>query len=85
MELFLLIYDSLTGELLDPIVGVPNAFAQGSYCENQYRLICEAYERLRERLGVVDEDSDVEQIIDEFLGIQRYLCKEMFAIRNHLI
>ena len=52
MELFELIYDSLTGELLDPIVGVPNAFAQGSYCENQYRLICEAYERLRERLGV---------------------------------
>ena len=37
-----------------------------------------AYERLRDRLGVVNEADDVEIIIDSLLSIQRELCVKMF-------
>ena len=40
----------------------------------------DAYARLRDRLGVVDEDSDVEIIIDSLLTIQRELCLKMFDL-----
>ena len=75
-----LIYESLIGELVEPIRGVPNAFAQGSRCDDGYRQMLEAYERLRERLGVTDEDDDVEIIIDSLLAIQRELCLEMYHL-----
>ena len=71
------VYESLIGELVDPIKDVPNAFEPGSYCETRYRQVLEAYERLRGRLGVADEDPDVEIIIDSLLEIQRKLCIEM--------
>ena len=85
MELAELVYESLIGELVDPIKGVPNAFESGSDCEEQYREMLAAYERLRDRLGVVDEDADVEQIIDSLLSIQRTLCIEMFHVRNRIL
>ena len=37
-----------------------------------------AYARLRERLGVVDEDEDVEEIIGALMDIQCKLCYEMY-------
>ena len=74
------VYESLIGELVDPIKDVPNAFEPGSYCETRYRQVLEAYERLRGRLGVADEDPDVEIIIDSLLEIQRKLCVEMFDL-----
>lgn len=40
----------------------------------------DAYERLRERLGVGDEDADVEIMIDSLLSIQRELCLQMFDL-----
>mgnify|MGYP006955466334 FL=1 len=45
----------------------------------------DAYERLRERLGVTDEDEDVEIIIDSLLAIQRKLCREMFELAGVVI
>ena len=75
-----LVYESLIGELVDPIKDVPNAFEPGSYCETRYRQVLEAYERLRGRLGVADEDPDVEIIIDSLLEIQRKLCMGMFDL-----
>ena len=73
-----LVYESLIGELIDPIQNVPNAFAPGSFCEGQYREMLDAYDRLRERLGVGDEDADVEIMIDSLLSILRELCLQMF-------
>ena len=80
MNISELVYESLIGELIDPIKDVPNAFEPGSYCETRYRQVLEAYERLRGRLGVEDEDPDVEIIIDSLLEIQRKLCMEMFDL-----
>ena len=80
MNISELVYESLIGELVDPIKDVPNAFEPGSYCETRYRQVLEAYERLRGRLGVEDEDPDVEIIIDSLLEIQRKLCMEMFDL-----
>ena len=50
------VYDTLQGEMIVPVPGVENAFAEGTPCERLYAEATEAYERLRERLGVVDED-----------------------------
>ena len=80
MNISELVYESLIGELVDPIKDVPNAFEPGGYCETRYRQVLEAYERLRGRLGVADEDPDVEIIIDSLLEIQRKLCMEMFDL-----
>lgn len=85
MDIVDLVYESLLGELVDPIRDVPNAFAPGSYCETQYSRMLDAYARLRDRLGVVDEDADVEIIIDSLLAIQQRLCREMFELANIVI
>jgi len=58
--------------------GVEDAFAQGSYCAECYRDIWEAYGRLRDRLGVKDEDKDVEIIISAFENVQQDLCCRMY-------
>jgi hypothetical protein len=84
MNISELVYESLIGELVDPIKDVPNAFEPGSYCETRYRQVLEAYERLRGRLGVEDEDPDVEIIIDSLLEIQRKLCMEMFDLAGFI-
>ena len=58
--------------------GVENAFAEGSYCLARYNDAMDAYERLRNRMGVVDEDNDVEIIISAFEDIQQELCYRMY-------
>ena len=70
------VYDTLIGERIIPITGVPNAFREGSACCDLYRQTAEACERLRERLGA--EDEDLECILDAHTALQRYLCVEMF-------
>ena len=80
MEIGELVYESLIGELVIPLRNVPNAFEEGSVCERNYQEMLDAYARLRDRLGVVDEDSDVEIIIDSLLTIQRELCLKMFDL-----
>lgn len=58
--------------------GVEDAFTLGSYCEERYREIWEAYGRIRERLGVEDEDEDMEQVIRAFEDVQQELCLRMY-------
>ena len=58
--------------------GVEDAFQEGSDCATYYHEIWEAYERLRKRLGVQDEDADVEIIIRAFEDIQQELCYRMY-------
>ena len=80
-----LVYESLIGELVDPIEGVPNEFAPGSFCEKQYQEVLDAYARICERLGVIDEDADVEIIINSLLAIQRKLCLKMYDLARNVI
>ena len=74
------VYETLCGLLMPEyrIPGVENAFASGEACEQNYAQMLEAYERLCDRLGVVDEDDDVEVIINALLKNERILCRKMF-------
>ena len=80
MDLVDEIYDSLRGDLINPLPWVRNAFEAGSICMDTYQEILEAYERLRQRTGVADEDEDVKVMIDGFETIQKILCKEMYRL-----
>ena len=74
------IYDSLQGVLV-PEARVPwvkNLFLPGSPCDRAYSDMLDADERLRDRLGVADEDEDVEISINSLLDIQQILGHEMF-------
>lgn len=75
------VYYSLLGQTVDEykLTWVENAFASGGECERNYEAVFAAYERLCARLGVVNEDADVERIIDAMLDIQKELCLKMFA------
>ena len=72
------VYQSLIGNLVVPVDGVDNEFAEGKFCEMKYDEIYEAYERLREKLNIDNEDKDIEIIIDNMNDIQRHLCRRMF-------
>ena len=52
---------------------------------DRLREMLDAYERLRDRLGVVDEDEDVEVVIDSLLDIQRQLCLKMFELAGIIL
>ena len=58
--------------------GVENAFAEGAYCAELYANAYDAYQRLCDRLGVVDEDDDVEIIFQSLLLMSRILGTKMF-------
>ena len=58
--------------------GVEYEFLPGRYALEQYGEVYDAYERLRDRLGVVDCDDDVEIIINAFFAMQRDLCYRMY-------
>ena len=74
------IYLSLQGLLTDDekVPGVENLWTPGSFCDHQYNLMLEASGRLCDRLGVADEDADVEAMINALLRIQQELCRQMF-------
>ena len=81
------VYYSAIGQLSqeEAVPGVENLFADGSICDGLYAQVLEAYERLRERLGVLNEDDDVEIIIDNLLeigdriGYEMYRCGALFG------
>ena len=79
------IYNTLQGVLIPEarVSGVENAFADGTPCERCYSDMLDAYERLCVRLGVEDEDEDVEDIIRSFLEMQWILCEKMFYYGMH--
>ncbi|MBR3999947.1 MAG: hypothetical protein IKI93_16575 [Clostridia bacterium] len=74
------IYYTLIGTIQEQfrVPGVENLFAEGSECMNCYYEMLAAYERLCERLGVVDEDEDVEDIIDALMTVERKVSMKMF-------
>ena len=79
-ELWEQVYETLTSHVLEPyrMPGVIDAFAGDAYCMQRYRAMRDAYDRLCDRLGVLDEDEDVVYIIGCYMDIQRELCRLMF-------
>lgn len=73
------IYLSMLGELVQPLPGVPNAFAPGQLCSRLYAEIYKCKCRLLDRLGE-DENPDLECIIDNFFEINRELCLQMYCL-----
>ena len=73
-------YETMTCHLKEDyrMPGVEDAFAEDGYCMDRYGDMLDAYERLCERLGVVDEDEDIETMIRAFTDIQIYLCYRMY-------
>ena len=74
------VYHSLTGMRLPEyrLPWVEDAFAADAPCMQLYNDAMDAYMRLCGRLGVVNEDDDVEVIFNAFLGIEKILCIKMF-------
>ena len=74
------IYATLVGVMREEfrVPGVENLFVEGSDCMNCYSDMLAAYERLCDRLGVIDEDTDVEVIICSLRKIEQQVSRKMF-------
>ena len=72
------VYYSLTGNLIEPVAGVEDTFAEGTLCAKSYQNIYDANIRLCKRLHVLNEDQDIEIMIHSFFEIQRELCLKMY-------
>ena len=74
------VYETLLGTLVTEysVPWVEPIFVPGYPCFEAYSNMHRAYERLRERLGVTDEDVDAEEMIDSLLEHGRLLAMEMF-------
>ena len=64
------------------VPGVPDLFAEGSFCMNEYIRMRRAYERICLRLGLDPEegDRDLEVILDAQEHILKTMSKEMFRL-----
>ena len=71
------VYDAMLGES-SPIDGINDAFAEGSFCAEQYEIMWKAYTRLLDRLNQPGEDPDIEIIRGTLSSIQRELCRRMY-------
>ncbi len=74
------VYLTLQGQCLqgNGVPGVENLFEIRAECALLYEELYVAYQRLCDRLGVVDEDADVEIIISNLMSIERIVSKKMF-------
>lgn len=74
------VYDSLMGQLIPScrLPWVESIFISKHPCYEEYCKMQDAYTRLRERLGAIDEDVDVEIIIDALLAHGKKITLEMF-------
>ena len=80
------VYETLLGERLPEyaVPGVENIYETGSACDKAYTRIYQAYGHLCQRLGVADEDPDVEIIINSLLEIQNEVARKMFSLGKKL-
>ena len=62
------------------VPGVSNLFTPGSECYQAYAAALDAYYRLLDRLGLQDDDPDVEIIFNALLHICRTVGKEMYLL-----
>lgn len=79
-----LIYDLMNGSLdlehytIEESKYVENEFEEERTCGKAYSEILAAYRRICERLGVGEEDYDVEIIMNNFNTIIECLCMKMY-------
>ena len=75
------VYQTLTGQLLPAhqIPHIENAFVPNSKCFVLYQRIYNAKLRLCQRLGVTDDDPDIEEIATAYEDIMELLCAKMFV------
>lgn len=75
------VYDSLCGYLAEGYIvpGVESIFEPGMYCSDKYSNMLDAYERLLHRLGLQDEDRDIEMIVNSLLDISREIGRHMYC------
>ena len=75
-----LVYDTLVVGVRKEyrMPGVEYAFDDGYVCLELYGKALDAYRRLCDRLGVEDEDDDVEEIFSAFLEIDREIAYRMY-------
>ena len=78
------IYGTLCGLYIPEamVPGVPDLFADGSFCMEEYIRMRQAYDRICLRLGrdPDDGDKDLEVILEAMEHIQERLAKEMFRL-----
>ena len=74
------VYDSLMGFLIPEcaLEWVENIFVPGHPCHESYHNAHVAYARLRDRLGQVDEDYDVEMMLNYLSDHTRIIGYKMF-------
>lgn len=81
METFAdMVYDTLSGNLHGQyaVPGVEDAFAAGSECLRLYEEMTAVRDQLQSRVGLPEEDEDVERIISILESVQRILAIKMF-------
>ena len=74
------VYQTLCGEMETwaQVPGVENLFEEGKLCHARYETIYAAYQKICGRLGVKNEDADLESIINAFMDIEHELCIKMY-------
>lgn len=74
------VYYTLCGELLEcsQVPGVENAFEEGKPCDLWYSELIDTCHKIRELLGDVNCDSEIDKILHCQLSIQQELCKKMY-------
>lgn len=79
------VYETLQGDVAKShaVPNVENLYGEGKPCRLFYEEMLSAYERVRDRLGVVDEDEDVEQMINALLSICRINSMAMYKYGEH--
>ncbi len=61
--------------------GVENAFEEGCLCAEEYEKMRSAYARICLRLGMGEEDRDLETMVAAMEAIQKDLCCRMYHLR----
>ena len=82
MKLSEAVYRTLMDELLKEqcVPGVESMFREGSKCDLLYQEMRRAYDRLLARLGLCEDDADIETIICSLTAVHELVALRMFEI-----
>lgn len=79
------VYQTVIGELLPDfqINGIEDSFAPGGLCDQAYQEMRSSFDRILERLGVENEDQDLEIILNCMRTIQKEVAYQMYRYGVH--
>lgn len=63
---------------------IEDAFAEGKVCDKRYEEMRQAYLRICDRLGVGDEDEDLNTIIRCMESIQKEIAKDIYKLSTQM-